>query len=102
MTLPLLAVGGKGVISTSSNVVPAEMVELVAAFQRGDIERARQVHFQLMPVFDALFCETNPIPLKAALAMLGKIGDEIRLPLTRITKEGADKVRGVLSDLGRL
>jgi 4-hydroxy-tetrahydrodipicolinate synthase len=55
-----------------------------------------------MPVFDALFCETNPIPVKAALALLGKISDEIRLPMTRITKEGSDKLRGVLSDLGKL
>ncbi|MEE2664828.1 MAG: 4-hydroxy-tetrahydrodipicolinate synthase [Myxococcota bacterium] len=102
MTLPLLAVGGKGVISTSSNIVPEEIVELVSAFRRGDVDRARQIHFQLIPVFDALFCETNPIPVKAALAMLGKISDEIRLPMTRITKEGADKLRGVLSDLGRL
>lgn len=102
LTLPLLALGGKGVISTSSNVVPHEMVELVAAFGRGDTERARQIHFQLMPVFEALFCETNPIPVKAALAMQGKIGDEIRLPMTRLGKEGADRVRGMLSDLGKL
>ena len=102
MTLPLLAVGGKGVISTSSNVVPREMCEIVRAFRAGDTGRARQVHFQLMPMFDALFCETNPIPLKAALAMQGKITDEIRLPLTRATKEAADKVRGALSDAGLL
>jgi 4-hydroxy-tetrahydrodipicolinate synthase len=55
-----------------------------------------------MPVFEALFCETNPIPVKAALAMMGRIGDEIRLPLTPLTREGAEKVRGALSDLGRL
>ena len=102
MTLPLLSVGGKGVISTSSNIVPHEMVELVKSFREGDVARARQIHFQLMPVFDALFCETNPIPVKAALSMLGKIGDEIRLPLTPISREGADRVRGLLSDLGRL
>jgi 4-hydroxy-tetrahydrodipicolinate synthase len=90
------------VISTSSNIVPDEIVELVGAFRSGDVERARQIHFQLMPVFDALFCETNPIPVKAALALLGKISDEIRLPMTRITKEGSDKLRGVLSDLGKL
>jgi len=102
MALPMLALGAKGVISTSSNVVPAEMVELVHAFQSGDSACARQIHFRLMPIFDALFCETNPIPVKAALAMLGKMSDEIRLPMTHVTKEGADKVRGALSDLGLL
>ena len=97
-----MAVGGRGVISTSSNVVPGEMVELVRAFQAGDTERAREIHFRLMPVFDALFCETNPIPVKAALAMQGKIGDEIRLPMTPITSEGAARVRSALGELGLL
>jgi len=78
MTLPMLAVGGNGVISTTSNVAPREMCQIVRAFQAGDTERAREVHFRLMPLFDALFCETNPIPLKAALHMMGRIGDEIR------------------------
>ncbi|MEE3331676.1 MAG: 4-hydroxy-tetrahydrodipicolinate synthase [Myxococcota bacterium] len=102
MALPLMAVGGKGVISTSSNVVPREMLEIVAACNAGDYSRAREIHFRLTPIFEALFCETNPIPVKAALAMQGKISDEIRLPMTKITEAGAAHVRGALSDLGLL
>jgi len=102
MTLPLLSVGGKGVISTSSNVIPQEMRSLVRSFEQGDLASAREQHLALLPAFDALFCETNPIPVKAALAMLGRIGDEIRLPMTRITPEGAERVRIALRDLGLL
>ena len=99
LTLPLVAIGGQGVISTSSNVAPAEMVELVSAARAGDMDRARAIHYRLLPLFDALFCETNPIPVKAALAMLGLIGDEIRLPLTPLTEPNRDRVQAVLKEL---
>jgi 4-hydroxy-tetrahydrodipicolinate synthase len=102
MVLPLMAVGGQGAISTSSNVVPREMLEIVNACNEGDFARARAMHFRLTPIFEALFCETNPIPVKAALAMQGKIGDEIRLPMTKLTEASAAHVRGALSDLGLL
>ena len=102
MTLPLLSVGGSGVISTSSNVVPREMLALVRSFQQGDVGAAREQHLALLPLFDALFCETNPIPVKAALAMLGQMGEEIRLPMTRITPEGGERVRAALSGMGLL
>jgi len=102
MTLPLMAVGGKGVISTSSNLVPREMCEIVRACNAGDYARARELHFRLAPIFEVLFCETNPIPVKAALAMQGKITDEIRLPMTRISEPSALRLRGALSDLGLL
>jgi 4-hydroxy-tetrahydrodipicolinate synthase len=99
MTLPLLAVGGNGVISTSSNIVPQQMRALFEAFQRGDMMAAKEQHGALLTTFDALFCETNPIPVKAALAMLGRIRDEIRLPMTPITPEGAARVREALREL---
>jgi 4-hydroxy-tetrahydrodipicolinate synthase len=102
MTLPLMAIGGRGVISTSSNVAPEAMVELVRGAQSGDWERARAVHYRLLPLFDALFCETNPIPVKAAVAMLGLCGDEIRLPLTPISPSGRDRVQAALKELGLL
>ena len=63
LTLPLLAIGGKGVISTTSNVAPSEMVSLVRAYRSGDVEAARRTHYRLLPLFDVLFCETNPIPV---------------------------------------
>ena len=102
MTLPLLAVGGGGVISTTSNVAPEEMCALVRAFQQGDVARARQIHHRLLPLFDALFCESNPIPLKSALAMMGLMDDEIRLPLLPLTRPGRERLNLVLKELGFL
>jgi 4-hydroxy-tetrahydrodipicolinate synthase len=102
LTLPILAVGGKGVISTSSNLAPADMAALVQAARDGDFARARQIHLRLLPLFDALFCETNPIPLKAAIAMLGLGSDEIRLPLTPLTDANRERVRVVMKELGLL
>jgi 4-hydroxy-tetrahydrodipicolinate synthase len=100
LTLPLLAVGGRGVISTSANVAPAEMVDLVRAFRAGDRERALRTHQRLLPLFEALFCETNPIPVKAALGLMGLVGDEIRLPLTRLTDANRERLQVVLKEIG--
>jgi 4-hydroxy-tetrahydrodipicolinate synthase len=102
MTLPLLALGGKGLISTSSNVAPSEMCELVRAFLGGDPARALQLHQRLLPLFDALFCETNPIPVKAALALMGRMGPEIRLPLTPLGEGNRERLQVVLKELGIL
>jgi 4-hydroxy-tetrahydrodipicolinate synthase len=99
LTLPLMAIGGKGVISTSSNIAPAQLVELVQAFAAGDVTRARKLHYQLLPLFDVLFCETNPIPVKAAAAELGWCQGEIRLPLTPITEPNRERLKVVLKDL---
>jgi 4-hydroxy-tetrahydrodipicolinate synthase len=102
LTLPLLALGGRGVISTTSNVAPSEMVGLVRAFRAGDIARARELHYRLLPLFDVLFCETNPIAVKAALVLRGLVRDEIRLPLTPITVPNRDRLEAVLKELGLL
>jgi 4-hydroxy-tetrahydrodipicolinate synthase len=100
LTLPVLAVGGRGVISTTSNIAPAEMVSLVRSFRAGDADTARQCHQRLLPLFDALFVETNPIPLKAALHLVGAIGPEIRLPLTPLTEPNRERLQVVLKELG--
>ena len=102
LTLPLLAIGGHGVISTTSNLAPSEMVSLVRAFRAGDVQRARDVHYRLLPLFDALFVETNPIPVKAGLVMRGLCRDEIRLPLTKLTPPNRERLQLVLKDLGLL
>jgi 4-hydroxy-tetrahydrodipicolinate synthase len=102
LVLPLLAMGGCGVICTTSNVAPRQMTELVRAFQSGDLERARALHYRLLPLFDALFCETNPIPVKAAVALMGKIGSEIRLPLTPLSDANRDRLQVVMKDAGLL
>ncbi|MBS1106256.1 MAG: dihydrodipicolinate synthase [Deltaproteobacteria bacterium] len=101
-TLPMLVLGGKGVISTIGNVAPGEVVDLVRAFRAGDIERARSVHYRLLPLVDALFCESNPIPVKAALAMRGLIHEELRLPLLPISNGNRERLQAVLKELGLL
>jgi 4-hydroxy-tetrahydrodipicolinate synthase len=102
LTLPLLAIGGKGVIATAANVVPAETVELVRAFRAGDVARAREIHYRLLPLVDALFIETNPIPVKAALALRGLILEELRLPLVRISPANRERLQSAMKDLGLL
>jgi len=102
LLLPLLAVGGNGCISTTSNVVPESICRLYAAWQAGDPARALALHQQLMPLFDVLFCETNPIPVKAALALMGLVGDEIRLPLTPIGEANRERLGLVLKETGAL
>jgi len=101
-TLPMMALGGRGVISTTANVAPGEMVELVRAFRAGDLERARDTYRRLLPLMDALFCETNPIAVKAALALRGLILDEIRLPLTPLTPPHRESLQVVLKEFGLL
>lgn len=102
LTLPLLAIGGRGVVSTVSNVAPAEMVDLVRAFRAGDTERAREAHLRLVPLIDALFRETNPIPVKAALAMMGRIHEELRLPLVPLSSLHREPLQAALKELGLL
>ena len=102
MTLPLLAIGGHGVITTVGNLVPAEMCELVRAFKAGDVARARSLHYRILPLIDAVFSETNPIPVKAAVAMQGLCSEAIRLPLTPISDEKRERLRVVMKEFGLL
>jgi 4-hydroxy-tetrahydrodipicolinate synthase len=81
MTLPLIALGGRGVISVASNVAPGAVSDMVRALLEGDFERGRELHYELLPLFRALFVETNPIPVKTAASLLGLCSDEMRLPL---------------------
>jgi 4-hydroxy-tetrahydrodipicolinate synthase len=98
MTLPMMAVGGQGVITVTANIAPTEMANLVKAFTDGNIAEARRIHFQLSPLFAALFYETNPIPVKEALGMMGKIDPELRLPLCPMGKENRDKLMQVMKE----
>ena len=93
LTLPLMSVGGHGVISTTSNVAPAEMVSLVQSFNSGDLQGAREMHYRLLPLIEAMFSETNPIPVKAAQALRGLCEEEIRLPLLPISSENRERLR---------
>ena len=99
-TLPLLALGGKGVISVISNVVPGDMSGLVDAFLNGDLTKARELHYRMSPLIDALFIETNPIPVKAALAMMGKIQYDLRLPLCRMSEKNETVLKIAMKQYG--
>ncbi len=102
LTLPILAVGGAGVISASSNLIPADFVDLCRAWDAGDAKRAQAINARLLPMCDALALETNPIPVKAALHLQGRITDEIRLPLTKLTAPNLEKLRLAMKDHGLL
>jgi 4-hydroxy-tetrahydrodipicolinate synthase len=102
MTFPLMALGGKGVISVVSNLVPAKMSELAKEMLAGNIEKARSMHFEIFELCQAMFVETNPIPVKAALAVMGKIRMEYRLPMCPPSSANLGKLKGVLEKYGIL
>lgn len=93
---PILAVGGKGMISVTANVAPGDVAAMWDAFSKGDYEEARRLHYKLMPLNSAMFFETNPIPVKTALGLMGKIDPELRLPLTAMAAANIEKLRAVL------
>jgi 4-hydroxy-tetrahydrodipicolinate synthase len=96
MTLPLVALGGRGVISVASNVAPGAVSDMVRAVLEGDWERGRELHYELLPLFRALFVETNPIPVKTAASLLGLCSDEMRLPLVPMEGENLRALQEIL------
>ncbi|MEM0358755.1 MAG: 4-hydroxy-tetrahydrodipicolinate synthase [Candidatus Hadarchaeales archaeon] len=101
-TLPMMALGAVGVISVASNLVPSQMVRMVRAFREGRVEDARRIHYELSPLFEALFLETNPCPVKEAMEMVGLPAGPPRLPLVRVGEGTRKRLREVLSGLGLL
>jgi 4-hydroxy-tetrahydrodipicolinate synthase len=99
-TLPLMAMGGAGVISTVSNVAPADMAGLVDAFAAGDMARAKSLHRKMSALIETLFIEVNPIPVKAALALMGKIEYEYRLPLCKMAEANFEKLKKIMVNYG--
>ena len=102
LTLPLMAVGGRGVISVVGNFLPREVAELTHAALEGDWKRAREQHWKLFPICRAMFIETNPIPVKEAMAMLGMLRAEWRLPMCAMSPANRDRVRQALVRAGVL
>lgn len=102
LTLPVLAAGGKGVISVVSNLIPVETSRMVEHFLSGNLEEAQKLHWKLYPLVKALFIETNPGPVKAAMSILGMVADEMRLPLCPPTQEHREAIRRALADFGLL
>ncbi len=102
LTVPLMAIGGDGIISVASNEIPAEMVKMVEAAERNDFAAAREMHTRLLPLLLVNFIESNPIPVKAAMAAMGLLEDAYRLPMVAPKAESKEKILNVLKELGLL
>ena len=102
LTLPLLAVGGRGIISVASNEIPFEMAQMVEAAERGDFAAARGIHARILPLMLGNFIESNPIPVKAAMAAMGLLDEHYRLPMCAPKPESRQKIADVLKELGLL
>ena len=102
LTLPLMSVGGRGVISVIANIVPRETAEMTHAALAGDWKLARELHLRLFPLCRAVFIETNPIPVKEAMAMMGMLEPEFRLPLCRMGDANRERLRAILTQHGLL
>lgn len=102
LTLPVLSIGGTGIISVVANIVPKDVVGLVAEFEKGNIERAQEIHYKLLPLIKAMFIETNPIPVKTALGLLSMCEPDLRLPLCAMLPENLEKLKKALKDYSLL
>jgi 4-hydroxy-tetrahydrodipicolinate synthase len=102
LTLPFMSVGAHGVVSVASNVIPREVADMVRAFAAGKVAAAQRLHDRFYPLFKDLFIETNPIPVKAALAMLGLVDEEFRLPLVPMNPRNRETLRATLKACGVL
>lgn len=102
LTLPVLSLGGVGVISVVANIVPKDVSNLVKSFISGDIEEAQKLHYKLLPLTKALFLETNPIPVKTAMGLLKMIESGLRLPLCEMGEDNLNKLKKELKDYGLL
>lgn len=102
LTLPILSVGGKGVISVVANILPREVSEMVSKYLNGMVEESRKIHLKLFPICKAMFIETNPIPIKTAMKLIGKLNGEMRLPLCDMSEGHEKQLLGVLKENGLL
>ncbi|RJR50576.1 MAG: 4-hydroxy-tetrahydrodipicolinate synthase [Desulfobacteraceae bacterium] len=100
LTLPVLAIGGKGVISVVANIVPADSAQMVSAWEKGDVQKARERFYKLLPLCQAMFYETNPIPVKTSLALMGKVKEEFRLPMCPLAPANREKLKAALKEYG--
>jgi len=100
LTLPVLAIGGKGVISVVANIEPADTSSMISEWERGNIEAAKRLYYRLLPLCQAMFYETNPVPVKTSLAIMGKISEEMRLPLVPMSKANIVRLEKALRDYG--
>jgi 4-hydroxy-tetrahydrodipicolinate synthase len=100
ITFPMMACGAKGVISVVANIMPKEVAAMVDAFRAGKMEEARQLHLKLLKISNAMFIETNPVPVKTAVALMGKASDEVRLPLAPMSDANRAKLADIMKEYG--
>lgn len=100
VTLPLLSIGGKGVISVIANIIPREVKKMIVCWEKGDVACARQVHLQIIPLIKAVFIETNPVPIKTAMGMLGMCSPDVRLPMVPLTSGNKQKLLSIIKEYG--
>jgi 4-hydroxy-tetrahydrodipicolinate synthase len=100
IVLPMLSVGSRGVISVVANVAPRDMSDLIKAFHNKDMTKALGLHYKMRPLNQAMFYETNPIPVKKALVLMGMIEDDIRLPLVPLSEKNTERLKSVMKDYG--
>ena len=100
LTLPIMSLGGKGVISVAANIAPKEICDMVAAMSKNEVEKAQAINIKLYPLFDSMFLETNPIPVKKAAELMGLAAGNVRLPLGALSEGNVAKLRKVLEGLG--
>jgi len=102
LTLPVLSIGGTGIISVVANIVPQDVADLVSAFAKGDLKKAEELHYKLLPLIKAVFLETNPIPIKTAMGLLGMCDASLRLPMCGMSDDNLAKLKMALKDYGLL
>ena len=102
LTLPILSIGGTGIISVVSNIVPKDVADLVSAFESGDIKKAKELHYKLLPLIKVMFIETNPIPVKTAMGLMGLCDPELRLPMCGMSQDNLEKLKKELKNYGLL
>ena len=102
LTLPVLSIGGTGIISVVANIVPKDAAEMVSAFEKGNIKKAQELHFKLLPLIKAMFIETNPIPVKTAMGLLGMCDPDLRLPMCAMSPDNVEKLKKALKEYGLL
>jgi len=100
LTLSVLGIGGTGIISVVANIVPKDVAEMVSAFEKGNIKKAQEIHYKLLPLVKAIFLETNPVPLKTAMGLMGLCEPDMRLPLCEMLPENLEKLKKALKDYG--
>ena len=102
LTLPVLSIGGVGVISVVANIIPKDVARLLEEFEKGNLNKAQEIFYKMFPLIKAMFLETNPIPVKTAMSLLGLCSSEMRLPLTSMSEENLEKLKRALKDYGLL